>query len=263
MNQFTFVGRIGTLVSAFALSIAFVSTPSALAEETGTLRVQFKFKGEIPKQKEIVPTADKAFCGQNKLLDESLIVGEDGGIKNIMLFVYTGRGGTKLPKGLELEPTTHTLANDKCRFEPHIVVAAAGDTIKVTNPDQVGHNCNFSFFKNDAVNLQVPAGGFVDIDVEEPEPGAIPVACNIHPWMTARVLVLDHRFAGVSDENGVVEISGLPTGDIEFRANHELGSLSEVIVDGKKTEWKRARFEMEIKPGMNDMGVVEVPADAF
>ncbi|MEL6107210.1 MAG: methylamine utilization protein [Planctomycetota bacterium] len=248
---------------AFALVVAAFSLSSTASAETGTLRVTFKYKGTPPAAGKLDPTNDKAFCGKKDIPDESLIVNkENNGLKNVMVYVYTGRGGTKLPE-MELEPTVHELANKDCRFDPHIVIAKVGDTVRVTNPDQVGHNANFAFFKNEGQNPTVPAGGSVDIMLKETEPAPIPVSCNIHNWMQARLLVLDHPFAGVSDANGVLEIKGLPVGEITFRANHETGSMTEVFVDGEETDWKRARFEIDIKAGMNDLGVVEIPADAF
>ncbi|MEO1525674.1 MAG: methylamine utilization protein [Planctomycetota bacterium] len=248
---------------ACAAALASLTLSTAASAETGTLRVTFKYKGTAPAASTIDPTNDKAFCGKKDIPDESLIVNKDNnGIKNVMLYVYTGRGGTKLPK-MDLEPKVHELANKECRFEPHIVVAKVGDTVRVTNPDEVGHNANFAFFKNEGQNPTVPAGGSVDIKLEETEPAPIPVTCNIHNWMQARVLVLDHPFAAVSDENGVLEIKDIPVGEITFRGNHESGSMTKVIIEGKETDWKRGRFEIEIKPGMNDLGVVEIPADAF
>ena len=69
--------------------------------------------------------------------------------------------------------------------------------------------------------------------------------------------------AAVSNEDGMLEIKGLPVGTAIFRANHDVGSLKEVIIDGEETSWRSSRFEIEIKPGMNDMGTIEVPASAF
>jgi plastocyanin len=245
-----------------ALLAVTVATP-ALAQ-TGTLRITFKYKGDAPSFDDIEPTVDKAFCGSKNIPDERLIVNsENQGLKNVVVYVYTGRRGTDLP-AMDLKAETHELANKNCRFQPHVLIAKKGDTIKVTNPDEVGHNANFAFFNNPAQNLTVPVGGSIDIKLEEAEPTVIPVACNIHPWMKAQVLVLDHPFAAVSDENGVLEISGLPAGEeIIFRANHESGSMSKVILNGEEESWRGARFEVEIKPGMNDLGTVEIPADAF
>jgi plastocyanin len=251
-------------ITAAAMIGSAASATLAGAQETGTLRMTFKLKGEAPKSQPVQPNVDQAFCGQFQIPDESLVVNpENKGIKNVIVYVYTGRRGTELPE-MELKSETHVLANQNCRFEPHVVIAKKGDTIKVTNPDKVGHNANFQFFNNQQQNLTIPAGGEVEVKLEEAEPAPIPVACNIHNWMKAQLVVLDHPFAAVSDENGVLEISGLPAGkEITFRANHENGSLREVIIDGEEESWRGSRFEVEIKPGVNDMGVIEIPVDAF
>lgn len=252
-----------TLITVCSLSFGFLAMNPAGAEETGTLKMTFRYKGGPVKAKTITPTVDKAFCGLKVIPEERLIVNsENQGLKNVVVWVYTGRRGTKLPD-MKLEPKTHTLANEDCRFEPHVLIAKKGDTLKVTNPDKVGHNVNIQGFNNEK-NLTVPAGGEVDVLLEEDEPSVIPVACNIHPWMQAQVLITDHPFAAVSNDDGVLIIKGLPVGEeIVFRANHETGSFKEVIVGGKKESWKSSKFEVEIKAGMNDMGIIEIPADAF
>ena len=269
MNPIAKTSRFVSFVAGFAaiVAIGFASTGSA-EDKTGTLRITFKLKGDAPKLENIEPTTDKAFCGKKDIPDESLVVNKKNkGIKNVIVYKYVS--SRDIDRNAEIKnpkPKVVTLANQACRFEPHVVITTVQDTIKVTNPDAVGHNANFTFIRNDQQNPTVPAGGSVDVVTTVNEPAPIPVTCNIHNWMKAYVLVLhpDHAYAGVSDADGVLEIKGLPVGEeIEFRANHESGSLKEVIVGGKETEWSRSRFELTIKEGLNDMGVVEVPADAF
>ncbi|NND99947.1 MAG: methylamine utilization protein [Pirellulaceae bacterium] len=252
------------LVSATAL-ILFCATPVLAQEKTGDLKITFKLKGDAPELGNVDVTTDKPFCGKKDVPDQRLIVNEDSkGIKNVVVYVYTGRRGTELP---EQKPRNHklNLANESCMFEPHVVLAQKGDTIEVTNPDEVGHNTNLGFFNNEAQNFTIPAGQSKTVKLEEAEPAVIPVACNIHPWMLAHVLVVDHPFAGISDENGVLEIKGLPVGDeVVFRAWHEVGTFkNEIYIDGEEEKWSSNKFELEIKPGMNDLGTVEVPVGEF
>ena len=231
--------------------------------ETGDLKIRFEYGGDPPAPEAANVTKDIEFCGKTKLMNERLLVNDENkGIKNVIIYVYTGRGGSKLD---DVSPASNTLtlANDKCRFEPHVLIAQKGDTLRVTNPDEVGHNANLQFFNNQAQNFLIPAGQEKSVMLEESEPAPIPVDCNIHPWMTARVLVLDHPFAAVSDENGDLTIKGLPTGELVFRAYHEAGTIKEVNVAGKDDEWSRSRFEVDIKPGLNDLGTVVIPADSF
>ncbi|MCA9138577.1 MAG: hypothetical protein KDB00_17520 [Planctomycetales bacterium] len=208
-------------------------------------------------------TRDQALCGLKEIPEESLIVNPDNnGIKDVVVWVKEGRG-TKLPKD-KGGPKTIVLANDACRFQPHVVLAMTGDTIKVTNPDKVTHNAKFNGFKLN-INPSIPPGAEIDVKVEDEEPSVIGVECNIHPWMQARVLLVGHRFSAASDADGVLEITGLPVGEeLEFQANHQTGTFAnEIMIDGKKSSWKRNRFKVEIKAGVNDLGTIEVPAGEF
>lgn len=264
MNHIAFSTRTFVCsAAAIAIGVMIAGTSPAQAADTGTLRMVIKYDGAAPKFPAVKPTRDEAFCGLKEIPEESLVVNPDNnGIKDVVVWVKEGRR-SKLPEQ-NLEAKTHVLANEACRFEPHVVLAAVGDTIKVTNPDAVGHNAKFNGF-NLTENPAIPAGGEVDIAVKDEEPSVISVECNIHPWMQARVLIVGHRFAGVSDENGVIEITGLPVGEeLEFQANHQSGTFADnIMIDGKKTSWSRNRFKVEIKPGINDLGTIVVPASEF
>ncbi|MGB7348074.1 MAG: methylamine utilization protein [Pirellulaceae bacterium] len=251
---------------SIALALAVLSTSSVFAQgKTGDLKITFKLKGDVPTLKNVDVTTDKQFCGKHDIKDERLIVNEKNqGIKNVVVYIYTGRRGTELPKQ-EPQKRKLNLANKNCVFEPHVLITQTGDTIEVTNPDEVGHNTNLAFFNNEAQNFTIPAGQKKDVLLKESEPAVIPVACNIHPWMVGHILVVDHPFAGISNEDGVLEIKGIPVGkDVVFRAWHEVGTFkNEILIDGKKEEWSSNKFELDIKEGMNDLGVVEVPVKEF
>ena len=185
-------------LSVFALMI-FAS--KGISQDTGDLKITFKLKGDIPAPQPIKITQDQAFCGKYPLKDESLVVNKDNkGVANIFVWVYTGRGGTKLDE-FPASDAKLTLANKDCRFEPHAMIAQVGDTVNVTNPDEVAHNANLQFF-NDPQNFLIPAGQEKSFTVKSAEPTVAEVACNIHPWMKAKVLLLDHPFGGISNADG-------------------------------------------------------------
>ena len=247
------------LVSAICLlTVASVSA--------GDLKIKFVFGGEkVPPPKGIMVNVAGNFCANKKLVDESLVINpKNKGIKNVIVYVYTGRGGSKLPE-MKPKSATHVLANKNCRFEPHVLIAQKGDILEITNPDPVGHNAKLNFLKNDEKNLMIPANQSVKVPLPEAEPAPTPVECSIHPWMKARVLVLDHPFGAASDENGELVIKGLPEEELVFRVFLEGadGSLKSVKVDGKETEWKKNRFEVDVKAGVNDMGTVTIDAKSL
>jgi len=252
-----------SILPAVTVLLVLCAIPAA-AQQTGDLKIRFEYGGDPPKPGQVDVNKDVEFCGKTDLVSERLLVNPaNKGIKNVIVYVYTGRGGSKLAK---VDPVnkTHTLANEKCRFEPHIVIAQTGDTLTVTNPDTVGHNANLGFFNNKQQNFTIASGQEKSVVLEKDEPAPIPVECNIHPWMKGYIVVLDHPFAAASDENGDLTIKGLPAGEkLVFRAYQEAGSIKAVKINGKDQEWSRSRFEVEIKPGMNDLGTVVLPADSL
>lgn len=244
---------------------AALSCSSAMAQ-TGTVKAQFVYGGSAIDPTAVDVNKDVQFCGNHKLINERLLINQDNnGIKNVVMHVYTGRGGSELDKSPNGN-ATKTLANEKCRFEPHVVVLQVGDTLEITNPDAVGHNANLNFLANPGQNPTIPPAASVKVKIGMPEPGVIPVDCNIHPWMRAYLVVLDHPFAGVSDEDGMLEIKDVPAGSkLVFRLSHEAadGAIKEVTIGGKSESLKRNLIEIDVKPGMNDLGKITIPAGAL
>ncbi len=258
------LAKITLAIGMSVLGVTSLDSRLASAQEKGDLKIRFEYGGNPFEPAKIDANKDPQFCGDKNLVNEKLIVNPDNkGIENIMVYVYTGRKGSELP---EYPPSSekHVLANSNCRFDPHIVIMQTGDTLDITNPDPVGHNANIGFFKNNPVNFMIPPSSEKSVVLDKAEPAPIGVACNIHPWMLAHVLVLEHPFAAKSDANGDLKIEGLPAGGkLVFRVWSEAGTISDVTIDGKAEEWKSQRFEVDIKPGMNDLGTVIIPGDAL
>ena len=239
---------------------------AAAQDSVGNLKITFKYQGDVPESREIDVRHDAQYCLQNgPLLDRSLIVNKaNKGIKNVVVYAYTSRrGGMKLPAQRPAN-RNHVLATKQCQYEPRVTLTQVGDTIEVVNQDDIGHNANFIFLSITPSGFQRPPGQPFKIKIQAPEPTVASVQCNIHPWMKAYVLAVDHPFFGVTDENGEVTIEGLPSGKVILRAWHENGTFSkQIIVNGHETKWSKNVFEFNLKTGDNDYGTVEVPADQF
>src|SRR6056297_89252 len=225
------------------------------------LQIRFVYDGPPPKPEPVVADRDREFCGAQGLIDESLLVHADNrGIRNVVLYVYTGRGGPKLPPLPKPPPSEVLLTAKGCRFEPHIVVARAGDTLVFDPADAVGHNLNISFLRNNAQGIFVPAGAQRRIPLARSEPAPLPLECNIHPWMRGYLVLLDHSFVGVSDEDGRLEIKGLPDNTtLWFRVFHESARLlAPIKQNGQPIDWPRNRLEVKLETGVQDLGTIMV-----
>ena len=245
--------------------VPFGFSSKAVAQETGDLKIQFKLKGEVPEATSIEPTVDVAYCRQYDLVSEQLVVNKaNKGIANVFVYVYTGRGATKLDK-FPRGNGKRVLKTKGCRFEPHAMIARVGDTITIKNEDAIQYAASLQLINHAPFGFLRPPNQPIVFKVRQPEPAVARVVCNIHPWMHARLLLLDHPFAAISDQNGQVEIRDLPVGkELTFRVYHESGSFrNEIYVNGKKDKWSKNSLKIKIDKGMNDMGVVEVPVGEF
>ncbi len=240
----------------------------AQEKKWGTLKAKFVLDGTPPARKKVTGVQDP-ICAALPLESESMLVSKDGGIQNLVLQMFVDKQNPvkDIHPDLAMPKTPEVvLDNNKCTFIPHILVARVGQAVNVKNGDATGHNANFQLFNNQGENFLVPAGGSkVGKQFTKDEVAPMPIDCNIHPWMKAFVVITSHPYVGVTDENGVVEIPNLPVGKITFKAWHESQDkfLDEANVDGKPQKWAKARFEYEIKEGVNDLGVIKISAKKF
>ncbi len=247
--------------SLFNLSTALVAVflcgvSSATFAQTTTLKGKFVFDGEPPKRVELTcgPAGqinkDVQTCCQVKHFDDSLVVNKEGEIANIIVWLRTSK--VKVPEEIAAEHKEPVLLDNKnCKFEPRVVGLVRGQKLVVGNADNVGHNTNIAALQ---FNPIVPAGQKVESEAKIIPPLPSQVSCNIHPWMTAWVLVRPDPFFAISSEDGTFEIKGLPAGkELEFQVWQEKsGYVTAVKLNNKATTWGRGRFTQKLKTGEHD-----------
>ena len=229
----------------------------------GDLKVRFVYDGTAPAPALTNVTKDQEYCGKFGLVDEAVVVNpENGGIKNIVATLSRGRDTSPMPihdSYLEHARDQVVLDNNKCRFEPHVTLLWTPQTLVVKNSDPVGHNTKIETFANPPINDIVPAGAAVEKVFPQAERRAANVACSIHPWMNAWLVIRDDPYFAVSDKDGALEIKNLPEGKWSIQFWQENAKFIEgVKVDGKKTEWKRGSVDVKIENGkVVDLGVIQ------
>jgi hypothetical protein len=238
-------------------AIVIVSFTSAAAADWGSIKGRFVVDGKPPELKPLVVDKDQ-FCIDNPPENETVILGDDGALSNVAVYLRLGRRDK-----IDVHPDykaklseAAVLDNKGCHFVPHVTLVRTGQPLILKNSDPVGHNTNLGTF-----NQIIPAGGQTPTKLTRAEVLPKPVSCNIHPFMRAYILVQDHPYMTVSDEQGKFEIANVPAGKRAFTFWHEApGPLKDLKVGSGKAD-RRGTVELTIQAGETlDLGDIKVPA---
>ena len=249
--KFNQILRRATLVAMFvACGLPLTSTAQA---QWGDLTGQFIFDGDIPAPDEVDSTKEP-ICAKTALTDELVINKDNKGIANIFVFI-PAKEKPKVHPDLKASKDKEVVLDQKlCRYLPHALVMRTDQLLDVKSMDDCLHNTQTNPLKNDPINFAVAAKsrGGLTWKVKVAETNPTQVKCGIHSWMTAYVLILDHPYAVVSDQDGKFKIEKLPVGEIEFRYWHERAGYVEKAV------------KIKIENGKTkDLGVIKVKAEKF
>ena len=192
------------------------------ASITGTVVVA----GTLPPPKAIRLDADPqcaSLASGDARTAEDMLVGDGRGLRNV--FVYVKQG---LPAHAFTVPgEAVVLDQQRCRYVPRVLGVQVGQPLTIRNSDPLLHTVRADAHVNPRFNVATPLQGvavtrtFRDVEV------MVPVKCDMHPWMTAYIGVLDHPFYDVTGESGDFSIKGLPQGTYMIEFWHErLGTQS-------------------------------------
>jgi plastocyanin len=104
-------------------------------------------------------------------------------------------------------------------FTPRVVAVPVGSTVGFPNDDPLFHNVS-SLSRVKEFNLgRYPRGQTKEVRFDRP--GVVRVFCDIHSHMTATVMVFNHPWFAIPDENGMFELPPVPAGARDITAWHE------------------------------------------
>ncbi len=192
-----------------------VVDPTTAATLTGTVL----YDGPEVRPAEIDLGADPA-CSEataGPVAAEDLVVNGNGTLRNAVVFVKEG-----LPAGRFRAPAdTVTLDQRGCMYRPRVIALMVGQELEITNSDPTTHNIHPTPKENREWNRSQIPGGVPFRDSFAREEIAIPLRCNVHPWMKAWVAVLKHPYFAVTGETGAFQIKSLPPGEYTVEVWHE------------------------------------------
>lgn len=173
-------------------------------------------EGRQPPRKRIIVTDSACAKIHGTMLTEDVVINPDKTLRNAVVYVKDG-----LPAGAKFEPVgSPEMDQVGCQYLPHVQVVMVNQPLVIKNGDNTLHNVHVKPKLNKEVNMPQSAGVVEKIKFSKAE-NAIPVGCDVHPWMNAWIHVFPHPFAAVSDAEGRYEIKGLPPGKYTLGVLHD------------------------------------------
>jgi plastocyanin len=210
--------------------------PATAATITGTVRIE----GEPPKFHPIDMSAEPACVKANPrpVIPPIVVTGEHGALANVAVYVKSGLGRYKFEV-----PQTPVVLNQKgCMYQPRVLALRVGQPLEVRNEDPTVHNIHVMASVNRSWNRSEEPGEppFTE-KFGQPEL-AVPVTCNVHPWMRAFLFVFDNPYYDVTSKTGDFSLKGLPPGTYTIEARQEYYGVQDQTVTLGPKETKRIDF---------------------
>lgn len=192
------------------------------AAAEGKVTGSIKLEGTAPHMRPIDmskdPTCSKQHPTPARL--ENVVVGPSGGLANVVVYISQG-----LPASAAAVVPSKPIVWDQkgCMYKPHVAGLDVGQQLQVVNSDPTTHNIHplpQMGGGNIGWNKSQPQGSPPFTTSWKSEEVAIPVKCNIHPWMHGYMVVVKGPY-GVSDDSGSFTLDNVPPGTYTLTAWHE------------------------------------------
>jgi plastocyanin len=226
------------LLSVFALTASLCLSAPRGARAGGpapnttgaTVRGMVRLQGKAPAPKPINMAADPS-CSKlhpTPVMSQDVMVDAHGALQNVIVFVSEGLGDRTFDP-----PAQPAVIEQKgCLYEPHVKAIRANQKLELVNDDSTAHNIHPQPSNNREWNKAEPPGTKME-EAFAREEIAIPVKCNVHPWMKSYIAVFKHPYFAVTGKDGSFDLSNLPPGTYTLKAWHEkLGTSVQTVTIG-------------------------------
>lgn len=229
--------------------------------ESGTIVGVVVFDGKVPDPKRLdVVTEDQA-CHKGPIYSEELIVSADKKIKWAVASIKKIKQGKPFPKG-PLGPVPARMAEkgssgddstpvvgldqNGCRFDPHVVLVAERQSMRIFNSDGILHNVHTYAKFNKPLNKAMPET-LEQMDVSFKRRERVRVKCDIHKWMGGWIVVAEHPYYAVTGDDGTFRMEKVPVGTHTIEVWHETLGKQQQQVTVKADEETRLEFVLKNK----------------
>jgi plastocyanin len=198
-----FSARNSVLLIVAALGLAVMIDTEPAAQERGSVRGRVSIDIPITAKR---PTSTYSRSIPNVAL------APESELRHVVIYVKDA------PK-TEVPPTRAEIRQRNENFVPRVVAITVGSTVDFPNDDPIYHNV-FSLSRTKTFDLgRFPKGKSRGERFDKP--GVVKVFCQIHSHMSATVLVFDHPWFAIPDEQGNFNLTGVPPGMHQITAWHE------------------------------------------
>ena len=208
------VNRNRVLAVAMGCALGAANLASA-----GILGGTARFEGPPPPRRPLQMDADPKCAeihGGKPVLSEEVLVDAAGGLANVFVHVENPPAGTH---AAPTEPVR--LEQHGCLYTPRVQGILVDQTLEIVNDDDTLHNVRALAENNRPFNLGQPAATAPRVKTFKIAEPALKFKCDVHPWMTAYLFVMEHPYFGVSAADGSFSIPGLAAGAYSVVAWHE------------------------------------------
>ena len=210
--------RVLSLMVAVAICVAASAAASA-----GTLKGSVRYAGAPLERKNLPVTIDQYVCGKEKDAGD-LVLSASNGISNAVVSLHGLPPGTKWPAN----PAPAKMDQKQCVFIPRVVVVPVGGTVEFLNSDRLLHNVRSTGKENPPFNRAQPRARTISIVFKNPE--VLRVDCDLHSWMRGWVVVAEHPFYAVTNEEGGFVLDNVPPGKYTLQVWQEtLGTVKQEV----------------------------------
>jgi plastocyanin len=223
---------------SFIVGVAVFCAVATANVSAATIKGNVRYSGTRVEKKTFPVTIDQYLCGKEKEAGD-LVLSSANGIRNVVVSLDGVPVGSKAPA----PPVPAKMDQKQCVFVPRVVVVPVGGTVEFLNSDRLLHNVRGGGKENPPFNRAQPHARTIAIGFKSPE--VLRVDCDLHSWMRGWIVVAEHPFYTVTDDEGEFVFENIPPGKYKLQAWQEvLGRANqEVTVSGEGTQTITVRME--------------------
>jgi len=173
----------------------------------GSIQGRVILRGEAPRPQRLMVVKDTDVCGVETQYDERLLVSENKGIRNAVVYLSGVEGG----KPLSSLGSEFILDQQGCRYQPHVLLLPVNTPLQILNGDGILHNFHTFAKKNRRVNLSQPES-VKKMEISFKHPEFIAARCDVHGWMSGWIVAVDQPYYAVTDADGNFSLGDIPPG---------------------------------------------------